>query len=69
MSTVKVLVKQKRIISWHAKVVQLETDLKHLDKNLAGMEIEVVRLVIAEALVDLDHLKGKLPPIQVELPF
>ncbi len=65
----KHVIKQERVVKWHATITQIEDSVNHLvakgeDLNRTGTAVE-----LNDILADLGKLRGDLPAIQEPLPF
>jgi len=61
-------VSQKQVINWHAKLNQMYYDLARINTLAETLSTQDIRQMVDEIRADIDNLREKLPPVQLELP-
>ncbi len=65
----KHLVRQERVVQWHAHITQLDREVAYLATHHESMGTKQVDEALSDIRADLGKLRGHLPPIQTELPL
>jgi len=60
---------QADVISWHAKVRQMQVDLVYLRANQKELTLVAREEMLDSLLADISNLESKLPPVQLKLPI